>query len=111
MEREKRIISKNMTTVIIIGILLVIYGILWGIYHVLTKSSSNVNIEIGMNSTTAVYSNTDELIPNKSDMEYSLYSANAILDEQSSYNGPTFNLENIFVKSKVCPNTVPVFIP
>ncbi len=101
MEEEKRKISKKMTTVIIIGILLVIYGILWGIYQVLTKPSSNVDIEIGMNSTTAVYSNTNELIPNKSDMEYSLYSANAILDEQSSYNGSTFNLENIFVKSKV----------
>ena len=101
MEEEKRKISKKMTTVIIIGILLVIYGILWGIYQVLTKPSSNVDIEIGMNSTTALYSNTNELIPNKSDMEYSLYSANAILDEQSSYNGSTFNLENIFVKSKV----------
>lgn len=101
MEKEKRRISKMMTTVIIIGILLVIYGILWGIYHVLTKPSSNVDIEIGRHSTTAVYSNTNALIPNKSDMEYSLYAADAILDEQFSYNGPTFNLENIFVKSKV----------
>lgn len=101
MERKKRRISKKMTMVIIIGILLVIYGILWGIYHVLTKPSSNVNIEIGMNSTTTVYSDTNELIPNESDMEYSLYSANAILDEQFSYNGPIFNLRNVFVKSKV----------
>lgn len=99
MEREKRRISKKMTTVIIIGILLVIYGILWGIYHVLTTPYSSTDWKRERNATTTIYSNTKKSVPQKSNVKYSLYSADAILDEQLRYNDFESVLRNVFVKS------------
>lgn len=99
MEEEKRKISKKKVTVIIIGILIVVYGVLWGIYHALTTPYSSTDWKTERNATTTIYSNTKKSVPQKSNVKYSLYSADAILDEQLRYNDFESGLRNVFVKS------------
>ena len=99
MEEEKRKISKKKATVIIIGILIVVYGALWGIYHALTTPYSSTDWKTERNATTTIYSNTKKSVPQKSNVKYSLYSADAILDEQLRYNDFESGLRNVFVKS------------
>lgn len=98
-EEEKRRISKKKATVIIIGILIVVYGVLWGIYHALTTPYSSTDWKTERNATTTIYSNTKKSVPQKSNVKYSLYSADAILDEQLRYNDFESGLRNVFVKS------------
>ena len=99
MEEEKRKISKKKATVIIIGILIVVYGALCGIYHALTTPYSSTDWKTERNATTTIYSNTKKSVPQKSNLKYSLYSADAILDEQLRYNDFESVLRNVFVKS------------
>ena len=99
MEEEKRRISNKKATVIIIGILIVVYGALWGIYHALTTPYSSTDWKTERNATTTIYSNTKKSVPQKSNVKYSLYSADAILDEQLRYNDFESGLRNVFVKS------------
>lgn len=99
MEEEKRKISKKKVTVIIIGILIVVYGVLLGIYHALTTPYSSTDWKTERNATTTIYSNTKKSVPQKSNLKYSLYSADAILDEQLRYNDFESGLRNVFVKS------------
>lgn len=75
MEKEKKIISKKNRNLIIVGVLIVLYVSMFGIYHkVTTPCSDETKSENGMinKSTTTVYSDTWKVTPKKSNVSYEI---------------------------------------
>ena len=99
MEKEKKIISKKNRNLIIVGVLIVLYVSMFGIYHkVTTPCSDETKSENGMinKSTTTVYSDTWKVTPKKSNVSYEINYGkvnNVVSYLQQKYY-------NVFVKSQ-----------
>lgn len=91
MEEKKQIkISLKQAILVIIGILIVVFGIIFYIYHRQVTPPSDVTATTGSTSTTTIYENTKKKIPSNSDVKYNVL---------SSYYYERGNAENLFVTS------------
>lgn len=94
-EKKKTKISIKQTILAVIAILVVIFGIVFYIYHRAVTPSSNITSTTGMTSTTTRYEDTKQNAPTVSNTQY---------DELNSYmyisSYSDLNIENIFVTSK-----------
>jgi len=95
MEEKKVKISLNQAILIIVGILIVIFGVIFYAYYRHVTPFSGVTSPTGVTSTTTIYENTKKTIPSKSDVQY---------DELYSYypkrvDEENLKEENLFVTS------------
>lgn len=94
-EEKKPIkISLKTAILIIIAILVIIFGILFFIYHIQTTPSSSITSSTGLTSKTTIYADTKKDIPTDSNTNYTTYSE-TVYSEYSS----NVQLDNIFVTS------------
>ena len=85
-------ISKKTSALIIIGILIVIYGLIFLIYHIQTTPHRGVTSKRGLTSTTTIYENTRKAIPTTSNVKYSTL--------ETVISGATYSsVDNVFVTS------------
>lgn len=99
MEKEKKIISKKNRNLIIVGVLIVLYVSMLGIYHKVTTPSSGITkFENGLinKSTTMLYSDTWKVAPKKSNVSYEINYG--IVSNATDYLSQRYN--NVFVKSQ-----------
>lgn len=94
--KEKKQVKINLKIAILIVciILLIIFGTVILIYHIETTPSSSITSSTGLTSTTTIYSDTKETIPEDSNIEYITHSSTVY----STYSSD-IQLDNIFVTS------------
>lgn len=75
--KEKKQVKINLKIAILIVciILLIIFGTVILIYHIETTPSSSITSSTGLTSTTTIYSDTKETIPEDSNIEYITHSS------------------------------------
>ena len=93
MEKKEPIkISLKTAVLIIFVILVIIFGILFFMYHVQTTPCSDTTSFTGLTSKTTIYSDTKKDIPTNSNTKYNTYYASVY-----SKNPSDVQLDNIYL--------------